>query len=215
MTKRREISQEEYDALMEDIIASLMTNGVKSTTMDSIATSRQMSKRTLYEIFTSKEQMFQEACEYFHKKIARRLKEIFESSENIMESIVRCFLYNRDLMSNLNAEFIRNINQYFIESQKNKSNQSCSRPHHLFLYDILKRGVEEGFFIDTINLMVHCRMLGIQMESLKRMEEIFPPDITLLEVYDSITLGFLRGLCTSKGLEELDRILNNESTSEK
>ena len=215
MTKRREISQEEYDALMEDIIASLMTNGVKSTTMDSIATSRQMSKRTLYEIFTSKEQMFQEACEYFHKKIARRLKEIFESSENIMESIVRCFLYNRDLMSNLNAEFIRNINHYFIESQKNKSNQSCSRPHHLFLYDILKRGVEEGFFIDTINLMVHCRMLGIQMESLKRMEEIFPPDITLLEVYDSITLGFLRGLCTSKGLEELDRILNNESTSEK
>ena len=50
-------------------------------------------------------------------------------------------------------------------------------------------------------------MMSIQMESLKRMEELFPPDITLLEVYDSICISFLRGISSPKGLEILDGLL--------
>lgn len=206
MNKKRDLNQREYDELMECIISSLMKNGIKSTTMDSIASLRQMSKRTLYEIFESKENMFKEAHSYFHKKMGNSLKEIFCSSENVMEAIIRCFLFNRDLMSNVNVDFIREINQYDCKPDINSEN-SFRDSHFLHFNDVLKRGVEEGYFNEDINLMVHSRMLGIQMESLKRMEELFPKDISLLEVYDSIIIGFLRGICTEKGRKELDRVI--------
>ena len=200
--KKEEISQEQYINILETIVPSLMKNGLKATTMDSIAASLQMSKRTIYEIFGSKEEMFMEAHKYFHKKMADALKEKFSSSKNIMEAIIKCFLFNRDLMSNVSADFIRDMEHF--ANQENLVSESQRRHHYQNLFEVLQQGVNEGYFRDDINLKVQCKMLTIQMEALKRTEELFPKDITLLEVYDNIIIGFLRGISSNKGLNELE-----------
>lgn len=203
--RKEDISPEQYSKIMEGIMPSLMKNGLKGTTMDSLAASLQMSKRTLYEIFGSKEEMFKEVHKYFHKKIGNALRNIFCNSANIMEAIIKCFLYNRDLMSYVNADFIRDMDQF---ATKENLITECNRRHHYQnLYDVLQKGVDEGYFRDDINLQVQCRMLSLQMESLKRTEELFPEDITLLEIYDSIIMGFIRGISSPKGLEELEKVM--------
>lgn len=52
--KREEMSPQAYDSLINGIMMILLQNGLKATTMDSIASALQISKRTLYEIFSSK-----------------------------------------------------------------------------------------------------------------------------------------------------------------
>lgn len=54
---REDMTPEAYEELLESITDILLRNGLKATTMDSIAASLQMSKRTLYEIFDNKSQM--------------------------------------------------------------------------------------------------------------------------------------------------------------
>ena len=203
--KKEEVSQEQYLKILECIVPILMKNGLKATTMDSLASNMQMSKRTLYEIFGSKDEMFREAHKYFHNKMAEKLKHIFENSGNIMEAIINCFLYNRDLMSIVNAEFIRDMEQF--ATQDNLISESKRRHHYQALYEVLQMGVEQGYFREDINLKVQCRMFLLQMESLKRTEELFPEDITLLEVYDSIMVGFLRSNSSQKGLAELEKFM--------
>lgn len=201
MEKRKDLSQSQYEELMEFIISLLMSNGIKSTTMDSVAAAKQISKRTLYEIFQNKEEMVSKALLYFHDKVKNELSSIFNASSNVMEAIIKCFLYNRDMMSQVCVAFVRDLNEF---------NDGCipkkSHSHNVYLYDVLERGIREGYFYDDINLLVQCRMLGIQMESLKRMEELFPPDISLLEAFDNISLGFLRGICNEKGRKELQKV---------
>lgn len=196
-----EINDQQYNRILEVVMEAFIKNGVKATTMDSLASALQMSKRTLYEIFGNKEETFREAHKYFHRKIANTLKEIFSSSDNVMEGIIRCFLYNRDLMSNLNVDFIRDMEEY---AHHNKSEEN-KRRHYQNLHDVLKKGVEEGYVRDDINLMLQCYLLTIQMEALKRSEDLIIKDISLLEVFDNIILGFLRAISTSKGLLELER----------
>ena len=203
--KKEEIDLQQYSKILECIMKALMKTGVKATTMDSIASSLQMSKRTLYEIFGSKEEMFLEAHKFFHKKMALALKDIFETSDNVMEAIIKCFLFNRDLMSNVNADFIRDIEQ--LAKKGEMISQDNHRHHYQNLYDVLSKGVKEGYFRDDVNLKVQCRMLSLQMESLKRSVELFPEDISLLEIYDSIIIGFLRGISSSKGLEEIEKFI--------
>lgn len=216
MKVKKILNSGEYDALLEFIMSSLMKNGLKATTMDSIAASRQMSKRTLYEIFSDKETMFREVHSYFTKKYSETLKEIFTTSENVMEGIIRCFLYNRDMMNKCNVEFMRDLNNYYSEqlnlNQKQLEQNQIKKMIHL--HDVLKEGMEEGFIRNDVNLLVQCRMLIIQMESLKRMEEYFPEDITLIEAFDNIILSFLRGLSTSRGLEEIERLIPLMKTNE-
>ena len=203
--KKEEVNSEQYIHILECIMEALMKNGLKATTMDAVASSLQMSKRTLYEIFGSKEEMFREAHLYFHKKIASALQKIFDSSENVMEGIINCFLYNRDMMSVVNVEFLHDIEQYATNSKM--FSEEHRRHHYQNLFEVLQQGVKEGYFRDDINLMVQCRMFILQMQSLKRTEELFPEDISLLEVYDSIIIGFLRGISSQKGLSEIEKFL--------
>lgn len=185
-------------------MSSLMNNGCKATTMDSVASAIQMSKRTLYEIFGSKEELFKEVHKFFHSKMRNSLKGIFENSSNVMEAIIKCFLFHRDTMSVVNTEFIREMEQI---ASHNGVLEEDRQHYYQNFYDVLLQGVEQGYFRDDINLKVQCRMLIIQMNSLKRTEELFPEDITLLEVYDSIIISFLRGISTLKGLKELEPYL--------
>ncbi len=67
-------------------------------------------------------------------------------------------------------------------------------------------GIKEGVFRKDANYNVILSLLRVQMESLKRMEEFFPPDITIVEAYNWISLGFLRSIATPKGMMTLDRL---------
>lgn len=173
--------------------------------MDSLASTLQMSKRTLYEIFGSKEEMFKEVHKYFHHKIIEQLRKTFDSSTNVMEAIIKCFLINRDIMSDVGVEFLRDMEE--LASQNTCMAESHQRHNYQNLLDVLQRGVAEGYFREDVNLNIQCRMFTLQMESLKRSEELFPEDISLLEIYDSIIIGFLRGVSSAKGLEELEKFL--------
>lgn len=202
---REDMTPEAYDKLINAIGDLLLTQGLKATTMDSIASALQISKRTLYEIFNSKTEMIQSALEASYKKHSENLKKIFTSSNNVMEGIMRGFLYHRDEMSKANVDFFRDMDSLFTEAR-----QHSTKHKHEFLENYVKvlyQGVNEGFFRKDVNYMLQCRLLWIQMESLKRMEEFFPPDITLLEAYDSICISFLRSIATPHGMLMLDNLV--------
>lgn len=201
--------EKDYGKLMGCILNDLMAKGLKATTMDSIASSLQISKRTLYEIFDNKDDMIEEALSFLHNKIAVAHKNIFESSSNILEAILRCFLYNRDLIRNANPEFFRDVEIFL--SKLGPIHKNTRKNFYESISGILRKGVEEGYFRNDINIEVNCRIMMMQMESLKRMEEFFPPDITPLQVYDSISIGFLRSISTVNGLTQLDDILKNQT----
>lgn len=46
----------------------------------------------------------------------------------------------------------------------------------------------------------------LQYESLACMHDVFPPDVTLAQAYESITIGFLRSIATPKGMQILDEL---------
>lgn len=209
--KQEEVNSEQYNKILEGIMPALINNGLKATTMDSISSSLKMSKRTLYEIFGSKEEMFKEVHKFFHKKISEKLKNLFESSGNIMEGIIKCFIYNRDIMSKVSPDFLRDMEK--ISNQSALISEVDRQHHYQHFYDVLELGVKEGYFRNDVNLKVQCRMLTIQMEALKRTEELFPQDISLLDVYDSIITGFLRGISSQKGLVEIDKYMPSLSSN--
>ncbi len=205
MTKE-EMTPEAYDKLIHSIGELLLKNGLKATTMDSIASALQISKRTLYEIFGSKNEMVLSAVEATHKRHEAKLKEIFDQSSNVMEGILLGFLYQRDEMRKANIDFFRDMDSLFSEA-KECSSLNKRKAIEKFL-PVYQKGVKQGYFRKIGNFALHCRLLGVQMESLKRMEEFFPPDITLLEAYDSISINFLRSIATPKGLTVLDNLMD-------
>lgn len=207
--KREYMTPEAYENLLSDIAGILIRNGLKSTRMSFIASTLKMSKRTLYEIFDSKSEMIAEALKALHHNLACEVVEIHKSSANVMEALVRGFLRHRDVMGAVHIDFFRDLEYHF--SKAKTDTDTTTKEFFAYYIDLLNKGADEGYFRKDVNFYIQCRMMLIQMEALRRMENLFPPEITLLEAYDSVNISFLRGIATRKGLDVLDELLRQIS----
>lgn len=206
---REDLSPEEYNRLLATISSIIQKKGLKSTTMDSIAVTIGISKRTLYEIFGSKNEMIIEVFEFYSSQTKKSAKEIFEKSSNVMEAMSKIFKRHAQTIRDVSPDFFRDMDSYCHEIRKDYDEIESRRNTEMQV--IYRKGVREGVIRADVNFNIVIRLLKIQMESLKRMEEFFPPEITIGEAFDYITTTFLRSIATSKGLKVLHQLeLDND-----
>lgn len=192
------------DQLIESIFAIIKDKGLKATTMDYVAAKLSMSKRTLYEIFGSKTDMLRYVISTFQERHIKHIEKIFSQSETVMEAIYRTLVLNECLIKEVSVEFFHDMDSYYKELRKDYD--SVTRKRNEDIESVITLGVKQGVFRSDANYRVTVKMLGIQMESLKRMEEFLPSDVTLTEALETIIIGFLRSIATPKGLEILEEI---------
>ena len=195
------------------IVQLTMKKGLKGLTMDLVARELGMSKRTLYEIYGSKTDMLHTIFDYTHKKHIARCDILFATSPNVMVGILRVYNGIRDQIARMNPSFFRDMDEFFADSRSQYEELEDKR--HLHFMEMFKIGVKEGVFRPVVNFIVQSKMLHVHMEALKRMEQIFPQEFTLLDVYDSIIISFLRSIASPKGMEILDGIRSSSSQQSK
>ena len=207
-----ELSNDNHNELLTAISGILLKNGMKSTTMDSIASALSMSKRTLYEIFDSKKDMIIRAVGYWQKQRRKRIESIFASSKTVMEALARTFAYQKKLMTEVNVDFFFDMDEYLPEVRELDDSHGDLWIDKL-LYAI-NLGIEQGVFRPDVNYPFLLRMMRLQVESLRRMDEVFPDGIELSDAFDSIYISFLRSIASQDGMEVIDNFyLQNEEYS--
>ena len=170
--------------------------GVKQVRMDDIARELSISKKTLYELFSDKEELLLEVVKVISMGFHQNVKEIICSSTNVLEQIFmlykRVIEHSRKVNPLFFIELIRypKVQAYFEEVHTRHAN--CTR-------EWLQMGVKQGLLRDDVNYEVFLRQDGFQMDKLLINPEVrnYPPKV----IYDSIVLVMLRGLATDKGLE--------------
>lgn len=189
------------EKLLAKITPILLEKGPKSTTMDLVAQRLSMSKRTLYEIFGSKDGMMTAVINRLKAVHNRHLEEIFmNSSDNMMAAMINALDYHQNVMRNASVNFFTDMEEKYPEL---RSNYYAREQWNDMVLKVMKRGVEQGVFLPDIDYRLHLQMLRIQMESIKRMEHSLPSGLTVIEAINAITLGFLRSIATEKGHEAL------------
>lgn len=205
MTKE-EMKREDYNALVNSILSIMMKKGISSTTMDQLATKLRISKRTLYEIFISKELLVGEILKVYIDLVWGNQIKIAEKSANIIETLIKIFIYSRNLLSEINLDFYRDMDAHFL-MQKDYEETAIS--YNIHMLELIKEGIKKGLIRNDIDYLIMYRLMLVQMNFLKRMDETFPPDISLYDVYNTIFLGFMRGIVSPQGMSILDDCLRD------
>lgn len=199
------LSDNQMGQLCQVIVSLIYEKGLKSTTMDLVAQKLQISKRTLYEIFGSKDEMLAQVIEHLSDCRRQQFDRIIAEAPNVLVAFIRMFQSQREAMSKLSVNFFRDMDRLYQEVrphyERRKEEQAAA------MSAIIRKGIEEGYFRDDVNFTVLARMMEVQMEALKRMENLFPENLSLLEIYDTISLTFIRGIVTQKGHRMLDEII--------
>lgn len=204
--QRSELKEKDYQTLLDRIVQIILKNGLKSATMDSVAASLAMSKRTLYELFESKDEMIKEALTHLDRQNQEFYLSTFSGSSNVMEAIVAVFKRNRDLVGSVNVNFYRDMDHLY--KRYRKDYDKSRERHREKMMQMFHLGVEQGMFRPDVDYDVQSRIVSLQMEAMKRIEELFPPEMPLQRVFDAIILGFLRSIASEQGMKVLDEMTN-------
>ena len=204
---------QERQRLYRRIEGILTKRGIKGCTMDLVAAQLGMSKRTLYEIFGSKEEMLIRVTENMQERLRANADRRFRMSDNIMEAMVLHAFDEMRMMQSVCPEFFRDLRNL---ASLRRNMESRNRETIECISQQTRRGVEQGVFRTDVNYPVTLRLIVLQYETLACMHDVFPPGVTLAQAYESITIGFLRSIATPKGMQILDgltaKLLNRDST---
>lgn len=175
------------------------TNGIKSITMDEIAASLGISKRTLYEVFPDKETLLEECILKSQKDGYIFVKGVIETSSNVLEVLLRCYQWSIERFHATNKKFFEDIKKYpkAYQLMKNNRNRSSEDTVNFF-----KEGVKQGIFRDDVNFAIINLLVRDQLDLL--MNSDICNEYSFLEVYESIMFTFLRGISTEKGARVLE-----------
>lgn len=211
---RSQLNDRQYAELLDRIFQILAEKGISATTMDLVASRLSMSKRTLYEIFDSKDQMLVELLNRLHEEMSKRINKVIREAGNMMEALANVFLLHQRMMQMINVQFFIDMDRRCHKFRKHY--ELNSRKWMDAMITACRIGVRQGVFRADVNYDVTVRLFDVQMESLKRMEELFPKDITLVDAFNGISLGLLRSIASEKGMRILDgiteRLVDSEAT---
>lgn len=202
--KKENLTQEQYNKLMDAISPILLDNGPSRTTMDLVASRLGMSKRTLYEIFDSKDDLLKSVLTYLHNIHIVKITKLLNESDNMMEAIGKVMFYHQKNMIETNPVFYHDMDERYRHIRKEYDHNSSNWIEDM--HKAVKIGIRQGVFRSHVNYPVALQLFRIQLESLKRMEEHFPAEITLAEASESIIQGFLRSIATDEGHKVLDKL---------
>lgn len=175
------------------------TNGIKSITMDEIAASLGISKRTLYEVFPDKETLLEECILKSQKDGDIFVKGVIETSSNVLEVLLRCYQWSIERFHATNKKFFEDIKKYLKAYQLMKNNRNRSSEDTV---NFFKEGVKQGIFRDDVNFAIINLLVRDQLDLL--MNSDICNEYSFLEVYESIMFTFLRGISTEKGARVLE-----------
>lgn len=176
--------------------------GIRSITMDFIASELGMSKRTLYENFESKDALIVACLEKGRKAQEKDMCEIFNSKANIIEKLLRC--YNRILyyISQTSRSFQLDIEQ--MHSKASEEAELHKEKQYEYICNLLAKGVEEGLVKDDIDLGIATALHNGQMEWFRKSQHSITKNMVLSDVLATAAKIFLYGIVTENGRKVLD-----------
>lgn len=180
--------------------------GIKRVSMDDIARSMSISKRTIYEIFEDKETLLVQGMEFNYNRLSLLLEKLENGPYTVLEVIL--FFFEEILKTPrwYSAKFYEDLKRYPKALQKTEQNKSDFSKKCIQLFT---RGVKEGVFQSGINFEIVALLAKEQAKMLIPSKAFSNHSYT--EVFNTILLTFLKGISTEKGRTILDRFTLKQS----
>ena len=201
------------ERIISTTIQMLMQMGVSSMTMDAIAKSCGISKRTLYEHFPDKLTLVTEALH--HKNVAhqKELERIFNEAPNGIDALLRVYAEVRKQITQTSMALVCDIkrlypslyNEYEVMHQQNTQ----------ALIDILCKARTEGMVRDDASIEISVMLFNMSMRDPELTQLSYSHDIPLRKILDTLFINFLRAIASNSGLELIDEFISKEITENK
>ena len=186
--------------ILETAMKAFAERGVKAVRMDDVAQMLGISKRTLYEIYRDKEELLYQGDMHFDQEAKKSMNAFIQQASSVMDIILEAYQRRVLRTGTVNPLFYEDIQKY--PKVTDYLNKEREHAYDQFL-GFLQRGVREGYFRDDINYELVAQMFNAINTFV--MTQHLLSRYSIQQVFANMLLIPLRGFCTKKGLQVIDK----------
>lgn len=200
--KKRLDKQQVKEKVVVVAAEAFVCKGIKNVKMDDIAAELSISKRTLYELYSDKEELLLEVVRLHREEMKKYMVMIASKAENVLEIIMNFYIKTTEDFQRTNILFFEDIKKYprvtqFLEEGRKENAESTVA--------FYRKGVEQGIFREDVNYDIVQEMIHGQMDALIHSETC--QNYSIVEIFKTVVFIHLRGISTEKGLQMVDDFL--------
>lgn len=186
--------------IIQEAKSLFMKLGIRSVSMDDIANHLGMSKKTIYQLFTDKDELVDNVIEADIQKIETDCIVCCELSADAIDEIFKTMEMIVVQFRNMNPMVLFDLQKYH-----HRSYEKFMKYKNTFLLEIINKnlikGVKEGLYRKDIKIDILSKFRLESMMLSFNMETYPPEKYNILEVTLEIIEHFLYGLATEKGYQ--------------
>lgn len=103
------IYQSEKERILEFAHKKFVNEGFYKTSMDEIAHELQISKKTIYKYYSSKEKLVEEVCNFRMNWAKEMIHEVLESSDDAVTKFIRIINLNMTHFANCSEKWLKDV----------------------------------------------------------------------------------------------------------
>lgn len=184
--------------------------GFKSVTMDDIASEMGISKKTIYQHFSTKPELVKQATLELFESISCDIDTIRELKKDPIEELFEIKKIVSHHLKNESASSIYQLQKYYPKIHAALKKKQFEKMDDCVIKN-LNEGIGLGLYRKEISVEAIGRFYFAGMTSLKDVE-LFPGNMFEAKELQSQYLEYhLRGICTPKGIIKLEQLLKTNN----
>jgi AcrR family transcriptional regulator len=188
-----------------DKVRELYTRyGIKSITMDEVAAELGMSKKTLYQHVTDKEDLVSKFIDNEIEIRQRQICECFKAGYNAIEELFEISLFMNKLMREQNPATEHDLKKYYPEQYQKIVTVRRERMYSYILLN-LKKGKNEGLYRSDMDDEVIAKLYLSRSESMPVSTLYTLEELTSIKMFVELLTYHIRGIATQAGIKELEK----------
>lgn len=187
--------------------------GLRNVTMDDVSREMGISKKTLYQFVTDKNDLVLKTVSREIEQYEERVKELMNQHLNVIDELFAISRFISERFQEIHPSTLFEMQKYYPEAWQ------VFEAHRLgFIIDTIQanveRGIKEGMYREDINpgliARLYCEKIDLLVDHSRLSSDIVNPQEFFLE-----TLKYhLRGVCNVAGLQYLeDKLIQMQSSN--
>ena len=193
-------------SITQKALTYFMQYGFKSFTIDDLANSLGISKKTLYEQFASKNDLVEATLDYALEMSCHQVDKFVSGKGSVIENVFRSQREVQNLFNFNSSKPIWELKKYFPKTYE-RMDIEFTKSDALFIDKLLEKGWEEGLFRKDINVSFY-KVFYSSVQRLRIFSDTFDEkEFPFWDTIYTIMEYFFRIIVNEKGLQELEKTL--------
>jgi len=191
--------------ILQTALEQFLKFGIREMSIKKLIEPLGISTKTVYKYYKNKEELLEEVLQLLYNQQYQQIENL-SAGQNVVTLLFDIWYLAIEQAYDVNNLFYKDLHYYYPELEK-KNELAVGAKFGLLLENLIRKGINAGVFKEGILPEVAMEGIYVLYNAIARTDLFKKFSVSPYEILLNSIAIYIRGLCTPKGIQELEEYI--------